>query len=129
MNETPAKRVKTEKRLPDDETETPKNAGDQVDEESAEPTESRSAGASESDAVESGPMPVDPKKPFSCPICKKNFTTQKIKETHVQVLHENLSRFKCNHCGKALASNAHLKAHQQIHLVRIIFFLWISDNV
>ncbi|KAG8234976.1 hypothetical protein J437_LFUL013333, partial [Ladona fulva] len=52
------------------------------------------------------------KKPYSCEICKKEFSNQNSLHNHSN-LHKN--KYSCSFCGKSLSSNSALNDHLRIH--------------
>ena len=54
---------------------------------------------------------------FTCPhtSCRKSYVNSSILKRHIQAFHNDQKRFKCQTCGKCLASQQNLKEHSYIH--------------
>ena len=54
---------------------------------------------------------------FTCPYtsCQKSYLNSSILKRHIQAFHNDEKRFKCEICGKCLASQQNLKEHSYIH--------------
>ena len=54
---------------------------------------------------------------FPCPhtSCQKSYVNSSILKRHIQAFHNDEKRFKCDTCGKCLASRQNLKEHIYIH--------------
>jgi DNA-directed RNA polymerase subunit RPC12/RpoP len=48
---------------------------------------------------------------FECEICGKKFSFERAKVRHVEVVHNNLRKYKCGECGKDFGTSTQLKEH------------------
>ena len=54
-------------------------------------------------------------KPFSCHICSRPYKNTLVLRAHVDAVHINADRFKCEFCGKGFPSKARLTEHLVCH--------------
>ena len=53
---------------------------------------------------------------FQCKVCKKQYTSARGLKEHIVFKHDQISKFKCELCGKAFAKQIHLDVHNSTHL-------------
>lgn len=79
---------------------------------STRPGKSGKRGASSS-AASGGPDPDDPSK-FTCRLCSKSFTLQRLLNRHMKC-HSDVKRYLCTFCGKGFNDTFDLKRHTRTH--------------
>nr|CAG4647703.1 EOG090X020Y [Moina brachiata]SVE92872.1 EOG090X020Y [Moina brachiata] len=72
----------------------------------------RGSGGSSS-AAHGGPDPDDPSK-FTCRLCSKSFTLQRLLNRHMKC-HSDVKRYLCTFCGKGFNDTFDLKRHTRTH--------------
>ena len=78
-------------------------------------------------AVSETDLPSDPKKPFRCTYCRKEFAHLTSLESHMEQIHKGEAKHKCKECDRSFSSKSNLTAHAKIHSGKIsTFFLNIS---
>lgn len=54
-------------------------------------------------------------KKYKCPHCEKSYTDQPGLRRHRKIIHDKLTPYVCNICGKSVTQNASLINHMRIH--------------
>ena len=60
-------------------------------------------------------LPTDPKKPFRCTYCRKEFAHLTSLESHMEQIHKGEAKHSCEECGRSFSSKSNLTAHRKIH--------------
>ena len=60
-------------------------------------------------------LPSDPKKPFRCSYCRKEFAHLTSLESHMEQIHKGEAKHKCELCDRSFSSKSNLTAHKKIH--------------
>ena len=64
-------------------------------------------------------LPSDPKKPFRCTYCRKEFAHLTSLESHMEQVHKGEAKHKCEVCDRSFSSKSNLTAHRKIHSGKI----------
>ena len=54
-------------------------------------------------------------KRFACTQCRCTFVSRSGLTEHVKHVHQNLPRYKCEHCGKGFPNRSYLRRHVATH--------------
>ena len=66
-------------------------------------------------SVSESDQPTDPKKPFRCTYCRKEFAHLTSLESHMEQIHKGEAKHKCEACDRSFSSKSNLTAHKKIH--------------
>lgn len=58
----------------------------------------------------------DPNRPYICPQCDNSYKTQKLRDNHVRLIHENTKTQKCNFCQKNLRGAIEIHQYHCQHI-------------